>query len=148
MVNSVSFGKRDNENNPTGGKWIGAGLGTALGGYRMYKVNKMYNELDEFLATDAGKKLSNCKDSESLKKSFSESSLSATTKKECNRLIKNAQFFGTDKKPNFVNNFIASLNVPKKIRTVGLTIGLGLLALIGLGLGAIVDHFRKHDEED
>lgn len=148
MINAVSFGKRDNENNPTGGKWIGTGLGAAWGGYRMHKYNKMYNELDTFLATDAGKKIRDCKNSESLIKFFEGSTLSAKAKKEFSSQIKVAQMFGGDKQPNFVEAYISALKGPKKFKMIGLAIGAGFLTLVGLGIGAIVDHFRKHDEED
>lgn len=148
MINAVSFGKRDNENNPTGGKWIGAGLGATWGGYQMYKGTRISKEMDVFLSTEAGKKINNCKDLESLKKFINASSLSAKTKKEYARGIKLAQWTNLDKQPGFVENYIATLKGPKKARALGVVIGIGFVTLVGLGLGAIVDHFRKHDEED
>lgn len=148
VVNAVSFGKRDSENNPTGGKWIGAGAGAAWGGYRVYKMNAMYNELDAFLATDAGKKIYDCKNIDSLKKFFTGSTLSAKVKKDFTKGIELAQMFGADKQTNFVDSYIAALKGPKKFKMIGLAIGAGFLTLIGLGVGAIVDHFRKHGEDD
>lgn len=148
MVNAVSFGKRDNENNPTGGKWIGAGAGVAYAGYNTYKGNKLRKEIDEFMSSDAGKKVSDCKDIEALKKFFSESTLSVKTKKAYNNVFKSIQWTKLDKQPGFMEKFVEELKHPKKPNKLLTGIYFGVLALIGLGLGAIVDHFRKKDEED
>lgn len=152
MVNAVSFGKHDNENNPTGGKWIGTALGAALGGYAVYDTNKAKKEIQEFLATAAGKKVDECKDFDSFRKFLNESTLSKRTKNIENTNLNVAQWgakYNKAKSPiEIAKDFINQFKNSKKLGAGGVIFNLAFFGAIGLGLGAIVDHFRKKDEDD
>lgn len=152
MVNAVSFGKRDNENNPTGGKWIGAGLGAAWGAYGIYSNNKITKEIQEFLTTTAGKKIDECKDFDSFKRFINESTLSQKAKNIQNAGIKGAQWVmkvtKTQDQTKIANDFITKFKNSKKAGAANIIFSLAFLGAIGLGIGAIVDHFRKKDVAD
>lgn len=146
MVNAVSFGKRDNENNPTGGKWIGAGLGAAWSGYSVYKTNKYLKQVDDFVASDSGKKIYECKNIDAIKDVINKSNINAKFKKAQLASIKVLQMFIKDE-AEVTKAFKASL-IDRRGKTPILIAGFIFKVLIGLGLGAIVDHFRKKDEDD
>ena len=146
MLNSVSFGKHDKENNQTGGKWICAGLGAASGGYLIYSGNKSINEVDKFMTTDASKKVAECKDFETLKKLINESNLSEKLKKRYNKLFDFSKKHSKNELQS-VQDYIKALQSPKKGKPF-LYAGLVFTTLLGLGIGAIVDHFRRNDENN
>lgn len=152
VLNAVNFGKRDNENNPTGGKWIGAGVGLAWAGYSVYNQNKSKKEIQEFLATAAGKKVDECKDFDSFRKFLNESTLSKKTKNIENASLNVAQWgakFNKAKSPiEIAKDFINQFKNSKKLGAGIVIFNLAILGAIGLGIGAIVDHFRKKDEDD
>jgi hypothetical protein len=147
MVNAVSFGrigKRDNENNPTGGKWIGAGLGAAWGGYVIYKNNEITDEIDKFMTPDKSKKIAECKDFETLKKIINESNLSEKIKKRYSKLFDFSKKSHRQNEFESVQDYVKGLQNPKAGKPL-LPLVLVFTTLVGLGIGAIIDHFRKDD---
>lgn len=129
------------------GKVIGSSLGTAYGGYKMYQSIKNGKEIDQFLSTDAGKKVLNSSDSENINKLIKESDLSNKIKNELVQafaLLK--RFHNSDQK--LVENIKYVLEgSAKPNKAVGVLL-VGLTALFGLGIGAIVDHFRNNGNDE
>lgn len=143
MLNAVSFGRRNNDNNPTGGKWIGTGLGAAWGGYVIYKNNKIIDEIDKFMTTDKSKKIAECKDFETLKKIIDESNLSEKIKKRYAKLFDFSKKHSKDELKS-VQDYIKGLQNPKAAKSL-LPLIIVFTTLVGLGVGAIVDHLRRDD---
>lgn len=146
MLNAVSFGGRNNDNNPTGGKWIGTGLGAAWGGYLIYKFNKTADEIDKFMTPEASKKVAECKDFDALTKIIKESNLSENLKKRFFKLFEFSKKHNKDELKK-VQGYVEGLQKPRTGKPI-LVAAVLFSTLLGLGLGAIVDHFRKNDRED
>lgn len=148
MVNAVSFGKRDNENNPTGGKWIGAGVGAIAGGGLTYNSFGLIKKTDEFLSSKEVVDALNAGNIDKLKALVSNNfKMNKNYKKALLEIIEKDK-----KNPKaLIEEFsmqAKGLKALNKFKTAGMVVWIGILGLVGLGLGAIVDHFRRKDEDD
>lgn len=144
VVNAVSFGKRDNENNPTGGKWIGTGLGVAYGGYSAYSGYTFAKALN----TDAGAKVLTSGNIDEVDKFIKNSKLDSLSKwlysKSINLSKKVDKLDASKQQSKKMIEIFKMQAQLKKFRISPIVI----TGLLGLGIGAIVDHFRKKDEDD
>lgn len=143
MVDSVSA-SNDNKRSPLG-KELGAAAGAAWGGYQVYKDHKNLKERDAFIATDEGKALSECNSFAELKSKIDASKISNGLKKMFNRQINILTKLGGDT-PENVKQLVRS-TVTAKGRTPIMVAAIAIMTLLGLGVGAIVDHFRNKDKD-
>lgn len=144
MVNSVLA---NNENkNPTTGKWIGAGIGASWSGYRCYKTNKNLKNYDEFLASKEVKDILKAENINKFRSMVSDNS-------KISKKIQKKLLYFIDKNKNnpvHITNGISfesqRIKVFNKFKTPAMIVLVIITSGIGLGLGAIIDYFRKKDD--
>lgn len=143
MVDSVST-NNDNKKSHFG-IGTGATAGAVWGGYQVYKTHKNLQARDAFIATDEGKALSECNSLAELKSKIDASKMSDGLKKMFNRQINILTKWGGDT-PKNVKTLVSSTATAKGRTPVMIAI-IATMTLLGLGVGAIVDHFINKDKD-
>lgn len=131
------------KSNPTGGKIAGAALGVGLAAYKWPKSKKNINIADEFYSSDKMKAAAGSNNLDEVIKVINESKLDAKGKSkmiECFKALHEQNIL-----KDSIENLTKATSISKKYFTPIAVALSALTVLLGVGLGAIVDHFRKDD---
>ena len=143
MVDSVSAQQNDNRtNHPNMGKGVGTLAGGGLSAYMWHTGAKTFKEVDSFKLSDEAKAITDNKSAQTI---IENSKLSPKSKKQLLGEVKIQEIIFKGNFKDVIKDYPEASKLIKKVKTPSYAFMTVATVLLGLGIGAIVDHFRKKD---